>query len=501
MLEHKRNTNLSKIIKKTLCFSLAITLISEIIPVTRVDAVDKVKQTEGWDYEELNDFDNTLENIDTYGIINNSYLDKTDNGYQTVLVTEKIHIFNYDKNWNRLSEKILDFELPIFGGYYSGKKYNYFVFGQAGSDYGTEIYRIVKYDKNFNRISSLSVLYEDCYTSKPFSVGNVSIAESGNKMIVYTSRIRPDGHQSNIAIRINTDKMEIDNKYGMEYLPDIHVSHSFRQIVKYDGDTPIYVDLGDGYPRAVCLQEQPGKQTVMLNISGAIGDNDTDTDVSGLEITPYGYIVVGTQVRNYCNNIYLSYVEKGSTTAKVIWLTNSTIYNYSNVCNTRIVKISDNKYVVMWNCYDNGSDVNYVMVDNKGNIISSLKTLSDAEITQCELILADGNIVWFKYVNGEQNVYELNDFECKGTFELKDTYVEPFNEWNGEVDTSWYNNSRKEFVINRPEELAGLAKLVNEGNCFEGIKISLGKDMFFNGEDSIKKCLDTYWFRKKWNIF
>ena len=29
-----------------------------------------------------------------------------------------------------------------------------------------------------------------------------SVDESGNQMVVYTSRLRPDGHQSNIALRI-----------------------------------------------------------------------------------------------------------------------------------------------------------------------------------------------------------------------------------------------------------------------------------------------------------
>ena len=99
--------------------------------------------------------------------------------------------------------------------------------------------------------------------------------------------------------------MTISNRYGMIAFPDIHVSHSFREIVKYDGETPIYVDLGDGNPRAVCLQEQPGSYTNMLDVPGEYGDNFTNTDVSGLAITDTGYLVVGTQERNYCNK-YLS---------------------------------------------------------------------------------------------------------------------------------------------------------------------------------------------------
>ncbi|MDY4202572.1 MAG: hypothetical protein SOY12_05945 [Schaedlerella sp.] len=356
---------------------------------------------------DLSGFTNTLKSLSVYGSICNSYLSKTDTGYQAVLVDTKIHILDFDSQWRQISEKLLDYELPIFGGYFSGEKYNYVIAGQKGSAEGTEIYRVIKYDKEFNRIASLSVPYEDCYTSIPFDAGNVSVAESGNKLTIYTARQRPDGHQSNIALRVNTDAMTIDNVYGMDAYPDIHVSHSFRQIVEYDGETPVYVDLGDSYPRAVSLQEKPGQCVTMLEIGGQQGDNVTDTDVSGMAVTDTGYLVVGTQMNNYCNNIYLSYVEKGADTAKVTWLTASTVYQYSDVCNAKIVKAGDGVYAVMWNSYSNGGKVDYVMVNNQGELISRQKSLDGAELTQCEPVFSDGKVTWLKYEDGKREVYTL----------------------------------------------------------------------------------------------
>ena len=81
---------------------------------------------------DLSGFTNTLENLSIYGTTKNSYLSKTDAGYQAVLVDAKIHILDFDSNWNQISEKTLDYELPIFGGFYSGQTYNYLVFGQSG---------------------------------------------------------------------------------------------------------------------------------------------------------------------------------------------------------------------------------------------------------------------------------------------------------------------------------------------------------------------------------
>ncbi len=435
---------------------------------------------------DLSGFTNTLENLSIYGTTKNSYLSKTDAGYQAVLVDAKIHILDFDSNWNQISEKTLDYELPIFGGFYSGQTYNYLVFGQSGMSAGTEIYRVIKYDKSFQRIGALSVPYETCFTSVPFDAGNVSIAESGNNMVVYTSRHRPDGHQSNIALRINTASMEISNDYGMIAFPDIHVSHSFRQIVKYDGDVPVYTDLGDGAPRAVCLQQSPGTYTSMLDVEGQYGDNITDTDVSGMEVTDTGYLVVGTQIRNYSNNIYLSYVKTGESAAKVTWLTTNTSYQYSNACNAKIIKVSDGIYAVMWNCFDHGEKVNYVMVNGKGEPISALKSCSGTELTQCEPILDNGKITWIKYSNGVRKICSLTDLACTGTFEWNDTYVSPVDPWDGTIDTGWYQEEKKEFTLNSPEQLAGLAKLVNEGNTFEGKKVLLEKDLFFNEEDSSK---------------
>lgn len=56
--------------------------------------------------------------------------------------------------------------------------------------------------------------------------------------------------------------------------------------------------------------------------------------------------------------------------------------------------------------------------------------------------------------------------------------------WNGTtVDTSWYNDSAAEFTISDSADLAGLAKLVNEGNNFSGKTIELGDDIDLGGKE------------------
>ena len=53
--------------------------------------------------------------------------------------------------------------------------------------------------------------------------------------------------------------------------------------------------------------------------------------------------------------------------------------------------------------------------------------------------------------------------------------------WDGTADTTWFTGNSGSYEINTAEQLAGLAKMVNEGTQdFEAIKITLGADIFLN---------------------
>ena len=56
--------------------------------------------------------------------------------------------------------------------------------------------------------------------------------------------------------------------------------------------------------------------------------------------------------------------------------------------------------------------------------------------------------------------------------------------WDGTtVDTSWYNESSSNFAISTAAQLAGLAKLVNEGNTFSGKNITLDANIDLGGKE------------------
>ena len=52
--------------------------------------------------------------------------------------------------------------------------------------------------------------------------------------------------------------------------------------------------------------------------------------------------------------------------------------------------------------------------------------------------------------------------------------------WIDSANTGWYNPDKNEFTIYTAAELAGLAKLVNDGNSFADKTINLGADIDLN---------------------
>jgi hypothetical protein len=52
--------------------------------------------------------------------------------------------------------------------------------------------------------------------------------------------------------------------------------------------------------------------------------------------------------------------------------------------------------------------------------------------------------------------------------------------WNGKTDIAWYNKSQTEFTITTPEQLSGLAKLVNEGKDFKDKTVKLRANIMLN---------------------
>lgn len=100
--------------------------------------------------------------------------------------------------------------------------------------------------------------------------------------------------------------------------------------------------------------------------------------------------------------------------------------------------------------------------------------------------------------NGKENVFPLTnkditiekfDFNKIGDYTAIVTYKNKkyslkykveIRKWDGKSDDTWYDGSAHTFVLANASDLAGLAKLVNEGNDFNGKTVKLAYDIDLN---------------------
>lgn len=363
-----------------------------------------------------------------------SYLvSNKDQTLSLIEVDKEVAIETYNKNFELIANKSIVNELPLFGGFYSGEQYNFIAFGQENreEDNNKEVIRIVRYDKSFNRIDSVSIKGGESFTVEPFDAGSGRMAESGNTLVLHTSRTRyttDDGlnHQSQLTIVVNTSSMTVTNNLGK--FQENHVSHSFDQYVLFDGNTHVLVDHGDAYPRSIVLNKGDGtkySEVDLFKIPGKIGANTTGVSIGGFEMSSNNYIVAMNTINHSLVKEYTSYEMVGLETDQrdiilsVLPKNGATVnhitlgkYVGSDLIASipTLVKITDNKMIVLWQEFDknnNPGDVKYVLIDGNGNATSDIQTIENFALSECKPIISGDKIVWYTNSNGNRLFYSI----------------------------------------------------------------------------------------------
>ena len=335
--------------------------------------------------------------------------------------------YTYRKSdFTAVSHCLIPMELDYFCGFFSGEKYNYIAFGASNSEENPdkEIIRVVKYDKSFNRLASLSLTTSQCYAISIADAATMRMAENGSELVIHTSRTRPkteDGlnHQSQLSIVIDTDTMTVKNYTGA--FQTNHVSHSFNQFVEYDGNDIVYLDLGDAYPRSVVINTPKGKVDI-LDIPGQIGNNYTGIRLGGFEISDNNYIITYNSdnfekphIRE--RNAYIAVCAKSDNSVKTICLTDFT-GKLKWATEPYLVKISDNRYLVMWGEYLYNTTpgiyhyqligTKYVMIDGNGNFVSEIRSSSKPLSTDIKPVYMDNAVYWYKDIVCGRLFYKIS---------------------------------------------------------------------------------------------
>ena len=365
-----------------------------------------------------------------------SYLIVCDNGnymrVQAGAIEGKLLVEYYSSDFEPLSTKLIDNELPIFGAFYDSGNNYYVLSGQENpkQNDSLEVFRITKYDKNWNKIKSCSLYGAN--TTVPFDAGSARMTHSGDHLLVRTCHEMyksSDGnnHQSNVTIEVDMPSMTITDSYtGIMNVEYGYVSHSFNQFIKTDGNHIVALDHGDAHPRSAVLvkynsdfttgkffpsySQKGGNVDVVTYPEYTSGHyNYTGAAIGGLDVSSSSYIVAQSTVDlDYINtsktrNVYVSAVSKDLSTNKLNKIT-SYAEGTDSASAPQLVKINNNSFLLLWT---RDTKVSCVKLNADGTVNGSIHTF-EGSLSDCQPVIKNGRAVWYVYDKNNVTFSSLN---------------------------------------------------------------------------------------------
>ena len=365
-----------------------------------------------------------------------SYLTVCDNGnymrVQSGAIEGKLLVEYYSSDFEPLSTKLIDNELPVFGAFYDSGDNYYVLSGQENpkQNDSLEVFRITKYDKNWNKIKSCGLYGAN--TTVPFDAGSARMTHSGDHLLVRTCHEMyksSDGnnHQSNVTIEVDMPSMTITDSYtGVMNVDYGYVSHSFNQFIKTDGNHIVALDHGDAHPRSAVLVkynsdfttgkffpsyfEQVSNIDVVTYPEYTAGHyNYTGAAIGGFDVSSSSYIVAQSTVDlDYINtsetrNVYVSAVSKDLSTNKLNKIT-SYAEGTASASAPQLVKINNNSFLLLWS---RDTKVSCVKLNADGTVNGSIHTF-EGSLSDCQPVIKNGRAVWYVYDKNNVTFNSLN---------------------------------------------------------------------------------------------
>ncbi len=407
-----------KNLKKWTSILLALAMLATMLPLSVAVHADCTTAATNLPVSTVNDND-----YKTYGEVVTSTLSvQADGRLMTVShprdpanPVDYVEISYYNTSYKLLETLQVDLELPIYGGFYETEEAFYLLSGQMNTEESDskEVVRLTKYDKSWTRLGKVSIKAINTY--EPFVSGSARFARKGDILFIHTCHEMYGGggvnHQANLTLSIDTKQMKlIGSNHRIGSNSTGYVSHSFNQFIHYDNGQLVTVDQGDGYPRAICLIKHlpgaletadkitgiDGAPYLLLSYPGGVGENSTYSSVGGFEMSDTHYLVVGNTECDFnngnrptqCRNVFLAVLSKDSKSQGITKLTNSTD---GDIRTPQLVKLSANKFLVMWT---KGYVVYYQVIDGQGNLVGSTYTMAGF-LSDCQPIVSGGKVMWY----------------------------------------------------------------------------------------------------------
>lgn len=368
----------------------------------------------------------------------NYYIDGSGNLHVVGVHSAEKQLYDaeFDSSMNITGVTKVRLPLPNWGGFYAAPDGNFYVVVGQDNEEESEtkiVVQVLKYNRSWTLLGTTDIpggvsnAFKGIY--RVFEWASLRMTLIGSTLVVHTGRemfVGADGyhHQSNISFMINTQNMELLNS-AMPY-----TSHSFNQYVLNDGNKVYFLDHGDAYSRGLILSvysysadgtlkgERKGN---IFPFMGETGENYTGCQATGFSMDGNTLITVGKSVphdrpvnnetgyKNTLNqNIFMLLTDKNTLKSKHIWLTQYPVSgSKTELTEPRIIKISDNRYVILYSEETSGKSVlHYLLVDASGNQLLSKNYENVTIQTESQPILYKNCIIWVsgRYEDGENKL-------------------------------------------------------------------------------------------------
>ena len=373
-------------------------------------------------------------------VVKSNLTENSDKTLTRVESTSKgVLVEKYSANGKTLiSKSTIKNELPIYGGYFSGKNNNYIVFGQnnKGEKDSAEIVRIVKYSKSWSRVSDCKIYGSN--TFEPFEAGSLRMIELDGKLYVYTCHTmyadsNKLNHQANMLFTVDESTMKTtDSMYEVSNLQDGYVSHSFNQFIKTDGTYIYRVDHSESNNMIMSGQyltvngitlSRYNKNSSSTNVAVTIplkfdihSGNYTGASIGGFEVGSGNCLIAYTKdISSSCKsrNAYISVTDEYFNKTNNVALTNYKSGTKVSCRTPQLVKINENLFLVMWEEYNSSTNkvtTKAKTIDSSANTVASA-TLS-VRLSDCQPVMcSDGTVKWYVSDNSSPKLYSINPYD------------------------------------------------------------------------------------------
>ena len=373
-------------------------------------------------------------------VVKSNLTENSDKTLTRVESTSKgVLVEKYSANGKTLiSKSTIKNELPIYGGYFSGKNNNYIVFGQnnKGEKDSAEIVRIVKYSKSWSKISDCKIYGSN--TFEPFEAGSLRMIELDGKLYVYTCHTmyadsNKLNHQANMLFTVDESTMKTtDSMYEVSNLQDGYVSHSFNQFIKTDGTYIYRVDHSESNNMIMSGQyltvngitlSRYNKNSSSTNVAVTIplkfdihSGNYTGASIGGFEVGSGNCLIAYTKdISSSCKsrNAYISVTDEYFNKTNNVALTNYKSGTKVSCRTPQLVKINENLFLVMWEEYNSSTNkvtTKAKTIDSSANTVASA-TLS-VRLSDCQPVMcSDGTVKWYVSDNSSPKLYSINPYD------------------------------------------------------------------------------------------